>query len=49
MYILILKFVQSQSKDLHFVTPIITFDQPLWVKAMEIIKAKSMDMVVMLE
>ena len=43
-----LKFVQSQAKDLNIVTPIITFDQPLYIKAMEIIKAKTMDMVVML-
>ena len=43
-----LKFVQSQAKELNIVTPVITFDQPLYIKAMEIVKAKNMNMVVML-
>ena len=43
-----LKFVQLQAKDLHVVTLTITFDQPLWVKAIEIVKAKSMDRFIML-
>ena len=43
-----LKFVQSQAKELNKVTPVITFDQPLYIKAMEIVKAKNMNMVVML-
>ena len=43
-----LMFVQSQSKILGIKTPIITFDQPLWIKAYEIIKAKSLNMVCML-
>ena len=43
-----LKFVQSQAKKLNIVTPVITFDQPLYIKAMEIVKAKNMNMVVML-
>ena len=36
-----LKFIQSQASRLNIETPCITFDQPLWIKAIEIIKAKS--------
>ena len=43
-----MKLVQSQAKDLHVVTPKIAFDQPLWAKAIGIVKTKSMAMVVML-
>lgn len=43
-----LKFVESQARTLGITTPVITFDQPLWIKAFEIIKAKSLDMVCML-
>ena len=43
-----LKFVQSQAKELNIVTPVIRFDQPLYIKAMEIVKANNMNMVVML-
>lgn len=43
-----LKFVESQAKDLGINTPVITFDQPLWIKASEIIKVKSLNMVCML-
>ena len=40
-----LTYIQSQAEQLHIPTPCITFDQPLWLKATEIIKAKSMNMV----
>ena len=40
-----LKFVESQAEDLGINTPVITFDHPLWIKASEIIKAKSLNMV----
>ena len=43
-----LKFVQSQAKELNIVTPVITFGQPLYIKAMEIVKVKNLNMVVML-
>ena len=43
-----LKFVESQAKELNIVTPVITFDQPPYIKAMEIVKAKNVNMVVML-
>lgn len=33
-----LKFVESQAQILGIVTPVITFDQPLWIKTYEIIK-----------
>ena len=40
-----LLYVQRQAEQLKIPTPCITFDQPLWLKAVEIIKAKSMDIV----
>ena len=43
-----LKFVKSQSRSLGINTPVITFDQPLWIKAIKIIKVKSLHMVCML-
>ena len=36
-------FIEQQAKQLNIVTPCITFDQPLWLKAVEIIKASSMN------
>ena len=38
-------YVESQAKKLNIPTPCITFDQPLWLKAVEIITAKSMNIV----
>ena len=38
-----LNFIQSQASRLNIETPCITFDQPLWIKAVEIIKAKSLN------
>ena len=43
-----LKFIQSQASRLNIQTPYITFDQPLWIKAAEIIKAKSLNIFCML-
>ena len=40
-----LKFIQSQAKELNIVTPVITFDQQLYIKAMEIVKATNINMV----
>ena len=43
-----LEFVIDQAKSLNVETPVITFDQPLWVKATEITTAKSMSIVIIL-
>ena len=40
-----LLFVIDQSEKLRIQTPVITFDQPLWLKAMEIASAKSLHIV----
>ena len=40
-----LLYIESQTKKLNIVTSCITFDQPLWVKDMDIIKNKSMNIV----
>ena len=40
-----LLFVLEQAKKLNIPTPCITFDQPLWEKAMGIIKEKNLSMV----
>ena len=40
-----LLFIHQQSSYLNIETPCITFDQPLWLKAVEIINAKSMNIV----
>ena len=40
-----LSFVQDQAKKLNIITPCITFDQPLWLKAVEIVLSKKMNMV----
>ena len=36
---------QSQARKLNIPTPCITFDQPLWIKAVEITKNKSLNVV----
>ena len=41
----LLFFIKEQAKTLNIVTPCITFDQPLWVKAVKIIESKSMNIV----
>ena len=40
-----LSFIESQASLLNIQTACITFDQPLWVKAVEITKSKSMNVV----
>ena len=44
----ILEFVIDQAKSLNVETPVITFDQPLWIKATEVATAKSMSIVIIL-
>ncbi len=38
-------YIEKQAMFLNIPTPCITFDQPLWIKAVEIIKAKSLNIV----
>ena len=38
-------YIQRQAEHLNITTPCITFDQPLWLKALEIITSKSMNIV----
>ena len=40
-----LLFVQRQAKNLNIVNPCITFDQPLWLKAVAIIQAQKLNIV----
>ena len=40
-----LNFITEQAKQLEIVTPVVTFDQPLWLKSAEINAAKSMKIV----
>ena len=40
-----LTFVIKQAKNMGIKTPCITFDQPLWLKAMKIIKAEQLHIV----
>ena len=42
---LTLSYIESQAIHLNIPTPCITLDQPLWLKAVEIIKAKAMNKV----
>ena len=41
-------FVRDQAKHLHVETPVLTFDQALWLKATEIINEKSIKIVLIL-
>ena len=43
-----LLFVIKQAKELNIPTPILTFDQPLWLKAMEIVKALNLKVILIL-
>ena len=43
-----LKFVEHQAKELEIMTPVIIFNQPLWIKVFEIIGAKSLNIFCML-
>lgn len=40
-----LAYIQTQAQRLNVPTPCVTFDQPLWIKAIEIIKSKSLNIV----
>ena len=40
-----LNFITEQAKQLEIVTPVVTFDQPLWLKSAEIMAAKSMKII----
>ena len=40
-----LLYIQTQAEKINIPTPCITFDQPLWLRAFEIIKSKSMNIV----
>ena len=43
-----LSFIVEQARLLHITTPVITFDQPLWLKASEIAAANSMNIATIL-
>ena len=43
-----LSFIANQANKLQIDTPVVTFDQPLWIKAMEIIKTTDLDIVLIL-
>ena len=43
-----LMFINDQAKKLNVDTPCVTFDQPLWLKASEIVQEKSLRMVLIL-
>ena len=43
-----LRFDLDQSTKLHLETPVIIFDQPLWLKASEIVNAKCMSIIVLI-
>ena len=43
-----LVFIMNQAKAMNIVTPSVTFDQPLWLKAYEISKSKQLDIVIRL-
>jgi len=38
-----LRYVVQQASTLNIITPCITFDQPLWIKAVEICKPSSLN------
>jgi transglutaminase/protease-like cytokinesis protein 3 len=44
----VLMFVINQAEILQIRTPVLTFDQPLWLKATEIATAKSLSIVLIL-
>ena len=44
----VLLFITEQATQLNITTPIITFDQPLWLKAIDIVNSKSLPIVVIL-
>ena len=44
----VLSFISNQAREMGIPTAIVTFDQPLWIKAVKIVSAKDMHMVVIL-
>ena len=40
-----LLFIEQQAASVNIETPCVTFDQPLWLKAVEIVKSKSINIV----
>ena len=44
-----LLFVQEQVEQLSIVTPCVTFDQPLYIKAVDIVKSATLNVVFVLE
>ena len=44
-----LSFIIQQSQELEMQTPIVKFDQPLWIKANEIVHAKYINIVLILD
>ena len=44
----VLNFISSQANALGIKTPILTFDQPLWLRAMEIVRAISLPILLIL-
>lgn len=44
----VLVLFSKQSEQLQIKAPVFTFDQPLWLKALEIVKAKSLPIVLIL-
>ena len=44
----ILNFISKWAKFLHIPTPVVTFDQPLWSKATEIVNKMQMNIVSLL-
>ena len=43
-----LLFISQQAEKLNIDTPVVTFDQPLWIKAVEIVQASKMPIVLIL-
>ena len=44
----VLLFIIDQAKVLNIVTPVVTFDQPQWLNATEVVQAKSLPIVLIL-
>ena len=41
-------FIINQANSLNIKTPVVTFDQPLWIKAVEIVQAQQLPIALML-
>ena len=42
-----LAFIIEQARRIYIDTPVVTFDQPLWIKAMEIVTILNLRMVIL--